>query len=204
MRERILRRDLLGKQIAALIDVGRFVPDEWINQLLDDRLASADCQAGYVLDGYPRTLDQAMRLIASANQHGRQVYLIRLLADASHLARRFAGRRQCDRCGALFHLEFQASLRGEFCDRPQCEGRLQTRADDKVEFLQQRLSDFEQFTQPVIDYLQGNCRAVVTVPAGDASPAEVATWIWNVLDRSAAADADGRVISPAAEMRTSS
>lgn len=181
LRERILRADDFGREIAARIDVGHFVPDEWINRLLDERLQFADCRNGFILDGYPRTFGQAERLVQRTTRQRCPMYVVRLLAEAGDLARRFAGRRQCDQCGALFHIEFQPSLAGAFCDRPDCEGRLLPRADDREEFLAGRLQDYEQITKPVIDFLAPHCERLAVVRASGGSPGEIHERLWQKL-----------------------
>jgi len=179
--ERILRGDAFGKRIAERIDVGQFVPDAWIDELLDERLSFADCRTGYILDGYPRTNAQAERFLADRTDADRRIYVVRLLAEARALARRFAGRRQCDRCGALFHLELQPSLAGNWCDRSGCEGQLIPRADDREEFLARRLKDYEDLTRPVLDLLVSRAGCMLSVDADDGSPAEIHERIWRGL-----------------------
>lgn len=173
LRERILRGDSFGRRIAERIDVGKFVPDAWIDELLDERLSFADCRAGYILDGYPRTRAQAERFLGDGPYADKRLCVIRLLADAAALARRFAGRRQCDRCGALFHLDLQPSLAGMFCDRSGCTGQLIPRADDREEFLARRLMDYEGLTRPVLDILQCRTARLLQVDADGGNPAEI-------------------------------
>lgn len=178
LRERILRGDAFGRRIAERIDVGRFVPDAWIDELLDERLAFPDSRAGCILDGYPRTSAQAERFLGAGDYADRRLYLVRLLADAAALARRFAGRRQCERCGALFHLELQPSLAGEYCDRAGCQGMLAPRADDREEFLARRLEDYEGLTRPVLDLLGPRAERVLAVDADRGTPEEIHERIW--------------------------
>lgn len=178
LRDRILRGDSLGRQIAERIDFGQFVPDAWINQILDERLGYTDCGKGFILDGYPRTPEQAMRFLENAVKRTWQVFVVKLQAEASELARRFAGRRQCCQCGTLFHVQFQPSLAGDRCDRPQCEGLLIPRADDREEFLARRLEDYETYTKPVLDLLGPQSRRVFTIDANAGSPTEIHERVW--------------------------
>lgn len=180
LRDRIRVGDAFGKAVAARIDVGQFVPDEWINRILDERVSMADCRAGMILDGYPRTVAQAERLLGRAERllgraetAGRRMLVVRLEAQAETLVRRFAGRRQCSRCGALFHLQFQPSLAGGDCDRPGCAGVLVDRLDDRPEYVAGRLADFERLTAPVMDLLEREAAGVVRVDAGAGNPEEV-------------------------------
>ncbi len=178
LRERILRGDDLGRAISDRIDFGQFVPDQWINQLLDERMAFPDCRQGAILDGYPRTLAQAQRLADTVTSNGWLLNVIRLKAEAAQLAHRFSGRRQCSECGALFHLEFQPSLRGERCDRPSCEGTLLPRADDREEFLSGRLQDYDQLTAPVVELLAAVSGHLLELAASDGSPGEIHERLW--------------------------
>jgi adenylate kinase len=173
LRDRILVGDAFGRAIAERIDVGQFVPDEWINRILDERLAMADCRPGIILDGYPRTLAQAERLVGQLQARHGVTLVIRLDAQAETLARRFAGRRQCSECGALFHLRYQPSLAGDCCDRPGCAGLLVERPDDRPEYVSGRLADFERLTAPVMSYLEPRVAGLTRVDAGAGSPDEV-------------------------------
>ncbi|MCU0228052.1 MAG: nucleoside monophosphate kinase [Bryobacterales bacterium] len=181
LRDRILQGDALGKAIARQIDVGQFVPDEWINQLLDERLRLPDCRGGVILDGYPRTQSQAERVLDTAQVQGARVLMVLLLASARDLAERFVGRRQCSRCGALFHLDFQPSLAGNQCDRPFCSGDLVPRLDDREEFLAGRLADYQRLTAPAVELLTQRADLVVHVAASAGSPEHIHQEIWKAL-----------------------
>ena len=176
LRDRILVGDGFGKEIAERIDVGRFVPDEWINRLLDERLGLRDCRYGAILDGYPRTLAQAERFWERASVAGHTVVVGRLQASEETLVQRFAGRRQCSCCGALFHLSYQPSLAGEQCDRPGCIGNLEQRTDDRPEYVARRLADFEELTAPVIEFLKSRVARFASVDAG-GTPEEISEQI---------------------------
>lgn len=173
LRDRILVGDRFGREIAERIDVGRFVPDEWINHLIDDRLKLRDCRYGVILDGYPRTLSQAERFLEQAAVLRQTVVVGRLKASEEMLVERFAGRRQCSCCGSLFHLRYQPSLAGDQCDRPGCTGSLEQRTDDRPEYIARRLSDFEELTAPVIEFLESRVARFASVDAGSGRPEEV-------------------------------
>lgn len=174
LRDRILVGDDFGKAIAERIDFGQFVPDDWIERMLEERVAMSDCRHGVILDGYPRTLAQAQgfleRMSGGKGVPPRQVFVVRLNASSETIVARFAGRRQCSVCGALFHLRYQPSLAGEFCDRPGCSGMLEKRVDDKPEFVARRLADFEALTSPVMQLLEDRVAGVISVDAGAGSP----------------------------------
>ncbi len=181
LRDRTMRNDDFGKAIAQRIDFGHFVPDEWINCLIDERLAMTDCRNGVILDGYPRTAAQAERLLHSTYCANSRLFVVHLLANAIDLANRFAGRRQCNRCGTLFHLEFQPSLAGTQCDRPACTGVLIPRPDDRIEFLEGRLADYHRLTAPAQAFLSAHCECVVALAASDGSPDAIHQQLWKGL-----------------------
>ncbi len=174
LRDRILLGDDFGKAIAGRIDFGQFVPDSWVERMLEERVSLSDCRHGVILDGYPRTLPQAEgfleRMSGGDGLPARRVFVVRLNATPETLAARFAGRRQCCICRSLFHLRYQPSLAGERCDRPGCAGVLEERLDDRPEFVARRLADFERLTAPVTSLLEKSAAAFVSVDAGDGSP----------------------------------
>ncbi|MCC7342392.1 MAG: nucleoside monophosphate kinase [Bryobacterales bacterium] len=174
LRDRILIGDELGKAIAGRIDIGQFVPDEWIERLLEERVSLPDCRHGVIFDGYPRTLAQAKRFLerlpGAIGHPPKKVFVVRLHATPETLVARFSGRRQCSACGTLFHLRYQPSLAGDLCDRPHCSGTLEPRRDDRPEFVARRLADFEALTAPVTDFFQGRVGGVAWVDAGEGSP----------------------------------
>lgn len=182
LRDRILVGDAFGKAVAERIDVGQFVPDDWINRILDERMAMADCRSGLILDGYPRTLPQAERLVEHVRNFDGKTIVVRLDARPETLVQRFSGRRQCSACGALFHLRYQPSLAGEVCDRPGCAGVLVERQDDRPEFVSGRLADFDRLTAPVMSYLEPRVTGIVHVDAGAGSPDEVLEQIFSGLE----------------------
>lgn len=173
LRDRILVGDAFGRAISERIDVGQFVPDDWINSILDERIAMADCRSGIILDGYPRTLAQAERLLGQLHARRGVTLVVRLDAQVETLVRRFAGRRQCSDCGALFHLRYQPSLAGDGCDRPGCAGLLVERPDDRPEYVAGRLADFERLTAPVMSFLEPRVAGLARVDAGAGTPDEV-------------------------------
>lgn len=180
LRDRILIGDELGRAIASRIDFGQFVPDEWIERILEERVSLADCRHGVILDGYPRTLPQAEgfveRMSGGNGQPPKEVFVVRLQATPETLVARFAGRRQCSTCGALFHLRYQPSLAGDACDRPDCVGTLEKRLDDRPEFVAGRLADFDALTAPVTDFLQSRVARMVSVDAV-GSPEEILEFV---------------------------
>lgn len=190
LRDRILIGDDFGKAIASRIDFGQFVPDEWIERMLEERVALADCRHGVILDGYPRTVSQAEhffeRMAGESGHLPKQVLVVRLNATSEILVERFAGRRQCSACGTLFHLRYQPSLADKQCDRPGCQGVLEERLDDRPEFLARRLADFETLTAPVTSYLKKRVTGFVSVNAVSGNPEDILDQVLSGLGRFAA------------------
>ena len=143
----------LGKKAKTYMDQGLLVPDELVVDLVVDRVAQDDCAKGYVLDGFPRTIPQAEALDAALEKMGSKVgYAINVEVPDENIVRRMGGRRACLKCGATYHVEYNAPKVENVCDV--CQGELVLRDDDKPETVQKRLSVYHAQTQPLIDYYQ--------------------------------------------------
>jgi adenylate kinase len=141
----------LGLEARKYIDEGRLVPDEVTIQMIQERLLEQDCLKGYLLDGYPRTLPQAVAFEDIAKQMNRPVQaVINLKVQLDDLADRVTGRRVCEKCGAIFHVKQQPPKLEGICDM--CGGELIHRSDDTVHQLGVRLSEHVTLTQPVLDF----------------------------------------------------
>jgi len=137
----------------AYMDQGQLVPDEVVIGIIDERLRVPDCHPGFILDGFPRTIDQAEALQSILKKMGKTIeYVINIEADSEELVRRLTGRRTCKNCGAMFHLLFHPPQREGICDR--CGGMLYQRDDDKEETIRVRLKEYERQTAPLIQYYQ--------------------------------------------------
>ena len=135
LREAIRTGTPLGQQAKAIIDKGGLVPDEVVNGIVKERLAQEDCQDGFILDGFPRTLPQAKALDAMGVTIDKVLYL--MVPDAL-IEERLCNRRVCEGCGATYHLINQPSSAGDLCEK--CGSKLMTRKDDKPETIRERLS----------------------------------------------------------------
>ena len=157
MREAIKQNTPLGQQAKSFIDAGRLVPDEVVIGLVRERLSQDDCESGFILDGFPRTLAQAEALDAMGAEIHQVIYLV---VDDAVIQARLGGRRVCERCGATYHVESQPSAAGELCER--CGGKLTIRQDDRPETIRQRLETYHEQTYPLVDYYrsQGKLREV--------------------------------------------
>lgn len=141
----------LGKKAKEYMDQGQLVPDELVVDLVADRLRSEDCEKGFILDGFPRTIPQAEALDKALEQMGATLdYAIDVEVPDENIVRRMSGRRACVGCGATYHTQYAAPKQENICDA--CGGELILRDDDKPETVEKRLSVYHEQTQPLIDY----------------------------------------------------
>jgi adenylate kinase len=141
----------LGLQAKSFMDKGELVPDEVTIGIVRERLSKDDCQKGFLLDGFPRTVPQAEALEAILQDLNKKIdYCINISVDKDILMGRLTGRRICKNCGATYHLEFNPPKEAGVCDR--CGGELYQRADDNEETVQNRLEVNIKQTQPLLDY----------------------------------------------------
>ncbi len=151
LRENVANGTELGKEAKSYMDAGKLVPDDVINAMVEKRLQEPDCQKGYLLDGFPRTLVQAKAFEEIAAKIGKPVEAVLALeVDFEILKERVTGRRVCPKCGAIYHISnFPPKVEG-VCDK--CGSPLKQRADDTVEKLTQRMKEYDASTKPVIDF----------------------------------------------------
>lgn len=143
----------LGKQAKACMDAGQLVPDSVTIGIVKERLAKDDCQKGFILDGFPRTTEQAHALDDVMQQLNIAITrVINITVPASDLVGRLTGRRICKACGATYHLVFNPSKEDGICTV--CQGELYQRADDTEETVTKRLTVYDNQTQPLIRYYQ--------------------------------------------------
>ena len=141
----------LGKKAKTYMDQGLLVPDELVVDLVVDRVNQEDCQNGYVLNGFPRTIPQAEALDQALKTLGQKMdYAIDVDVPDENIVRRMGGRRACVGCGATYHLEYAPTKVEGICDV--CGKELILRDDDKPETVQKRLNVYHDQTQPLIDY----------------------------------------------------
>lgn len=144
----------LGKKAKEYMDQGLLVPDELTVDLVIDRLSQEDCQRGYILDGFPRTIPQAEALDAALAKRGEKMdYAVDVNVPDENIVSRMSGRRACVGCGATYHVVHNPSKKGDNCEV--CGEALILRDDDKPETVQKRLTVYHDQTQPLIDYYTG-------------------------------------------------
>ena len=150
-RDAIKAQTELGKLAQKYINDGHLVPDEVTIGLVKERLSQPDCDAGFLLDGFPRTLPQAEALSEIAKEISRPIdVVVNLDCDNNELVRRISGRRVCKNCGAPYHIESMRPKVEDTCDL--CGGPLYQRKDDNEEALKTRLSLYVSETKPLLDY----------------------------------------------------
>ena len=141
----------LGKKAKTYMDQGLLVPDELTVDLVIDRVNQEDCENGYILDGFPRTIPQAESLDAALAKMGQKVdYAINVEVPDENIISRMSGRRACVGCGATYHIKYNPPKAEGICDA--CGEKLILRDDDKPETVQKRLGVYHDQTQPLIDY----------------------------------------------------
>jgi adenylate kinase len=143
----------LGLQAKSYMDRGDLVPDEVTIGIVRERLSKDDCQKGFLLDGFPRTVAQAEALENILAELNRSIdYVINIDVDKDILMERLTGRRICKNCGATYHLVFNPPSQSGVCDK--CGGELYQRADDNEETVANRLEVNLKQTQPLLDFYQ--------------------------------------------------
>jgi adenylate kinase len=182
LRDRIRHGSELGTAVVATMQSGALVSDEVVNEMVEIRLSQPDSRLGFVLDGYPRTLDQADHLCRWFDRGSIREVVIYLAVDYNVVIARLTGRRQCPRCGTLYNVVSHPPQVDELCD---LDGeKLVVREDDRESVIRERLDAYERQTRPVLDYLVTAGRRVVKVDAS-VDPPEV---IFQRICRSVEAD----------------
>jgi len=147
IRSAIREKTELGKVAEDYISNGQLVPDKLVIDMVSKRLSEKDCENGYILDGFPRTLPQADAM----DEIGIELdYALNLLVSDAVIVDRLGGRRECKACAAPYHVKFNPPEKEGVCDK--CGGVLITRADDVPDTIRQRLSVYHSETEPLIDF----------------------------------------------------
>lgn len=143
----------LGKKAKAFMDAGQLVPDEVTIGIVKERLAKPDCKTGFILDGFPRTIEQANALSITLRELGITLdRVINITVPAQDLISRITGRRICKGCGATYHVAFNPTRAEGKCDK--CSGETYQRDDDREETVKKRLDVYSAQTEPLINYYQ--------------------------------------------------
>lgn len=156
-RKAIKDQTELGMEAKRYMDQGALVPDHVTIGIVKDRLSESDCKSGFLLDGFPRTVDQAKALDEILTSLDSKIdYVINIDVDLDILKERLTGRRICRSCGATYHMIFNPPKNADVCDK--CGGELYQRKDDNEETVGNRLDVYVSQTKPLLDYysLAGN------------------------------------------------
>ena len=150
-REAVKEGTPLGKEAKSYMDAGKLVPDEVMIGIVRERLSKPDCKKGFILDGFPRTVEQADALNEILADNGLKLTgVLNINVPAADLIERAVGRRICKNCGHSFHVKFNPTKVEGVCD--DCGGTTYQRADDSEETMKSRLSVYESSTRPLIEY----------------------------------------------------
>ena len=151
-RENIKNKTPLGLKVKAIMDTGNLCPDDLTVALVKDRLSDSDCKNGYLLDGFPRDIEQAQAL----DNFSAPDKVINLVVDLSKIEHRITGRRSCPKCNGSFHIDFIGNVKN--C--PECGAELIVRKDDNPETVKERLEVYERQTAPLIDYYKAQNKLI--------------------------------------------
>lgn len=177
-RENLKRGTELGLKAKEYMDRGELVPDEVVVGIVRNRLAEPDCEGGFVLDGFPRTVAQADALRDMLVGMGRSIHhVLNIQVPDEMVVERLTARRTCRACGAVYHLKFNPPRKEGRCDA--CGGELYVRDDDREETVRARLEEYKAKTQPLIDYYRAE--GLLRDIDGTASVDEVLSAIKRVL-----------------------
>jgi adenylate kinase len=186
LRDNVARGTELGKQAKAVMERGDLVSDELVNGMVAERLKQPDCQRGFILDGFPRTVAQAEWLdeeLAERAGGGRGPVVISVDVSYNQLLQRLTGRRTCPVDGKIYNIYFQPPKKEGVCDV--CDTQLFQRVDDTEEVISERLKSYERQTLPLVDYYrrQGRLRRV----NGELPVDQVTKAMFRVIEGGAAA-----------------
>jgi adenylate kinase len=147
-RENIKNNTPLGLKVKSILNNGKLVNDELVNEVVFDKIKNLD---SFVIDGYPRTINQAMTFENFINNLNRKVDIVfYIFVSEESIIKRLTGRRICPKCGKIYNIYFDKPKKDEICD---LDGeKLIQREDDKVEIVKKRINEFKENTEPLIDY----------------------------------------------------
>jgi len=159
LRANILEGTNLGVEAKKLMDQGQLVPDHVVVGIIEQRIQKPDCQNGFILDGFPRTISQAESLDAMLKAKAKKVdRVIEFKIADAELVGRLSGRRTCVSCSAMYHVDTHPPKNEGFCDL--CGSPVVQRNDDQIDVIQKRLSVYHQQTAPLIGYYSKQSKLV--------------------------------------------
>ncbi|HYC05766.1 MAG TPA: adenylate kinase [Azospirillaceae bacterium] len=146
----------LGQQAKAIMEAGKFMPDDLMVDMISERISRPDCATGFILDGFPRTVPQAEALDRMLEEKGLKLHaVIEMKVDDEALVERITGRFTCAKCGTGYHDKFKRPATDGVCDS--CGStEFKRRADDNEETLRKRLGEYHKLTAPILPYYAAN------------------------------------------------
>jgi adenylate kinase len=180
LREAIKAGTALGAWAKSSMDAGQLVSDEVVVDLARERMSRPDAQAGFMLDGFPRTIAQALALDAMLDELGCKIDTVfNFEVPRANLIKRIGGRRTCRGCGRGYHVEYAAPSKENVCDH--CGGELYQRDDDSEATVINRLKVYDESTKPLIAYYQS--KGLLHTIKADDSPGAITGRLCGILDR---------------------
>jgi len=151
LREAVAKGTELGKKAKEFMVQGKLVPDEIVIGIVKERIRQKDCEKGFILDGFPRTVAQAEALDRLMAEMGKKIdAVININVSEEEVVKRVVNRRVCRKCGAIYHLIYDPPKKEGICDK--CGGELYQRDDDREEVVRERFAVYRKSTEPLIDY----------------------------------------------------
>jgi adenylate kinase len=183
LRRAVAEKTPLGIEASDYINRGALVPDKVIVNLVAERLKEKDCDNGFILDGFPRTIPQAESLDVLLKKSGRELHcVLSVQVPQGVIVERLAGRRTCKGCGALYHRVFDRPQIESVCDR--CGGELFQRDDDREETIKTRLEVYDAQTAPLVEFYRA--RGMLREIDGVGKVEEIRARVVNALGELAA------------------
>lgn len=176
LREAVKNQTELGNKAKSYMESGKLVPDQLVIEILQERIRKKDCENGFILDGFPRTVAQAEAL------EEMNVSIDRVLdieVEDEKILERLSGRRVCEDCGASYHVSFRPPKEEGVCDL--CGGKVVQRKDDQPETVKDRLCVYHEQTEPLKDYYQD--KGILTVVLGQEEMEETSRLVLEALEK---------------------
>ncbi|MEE9503241.1 MAG: adenylate kinase [Candidatus Aminicenantaceae bacterium] len=177
LREAVALETPLGKEAKAIMERGDLVADDLVVKMVEERITKPDCAEGYILDGFPRTINQARKLENIDKNH--QEVVIEIYLPDQVVIDRLSTRRICSSCGTIYNLLDHTPEAENICNV--CSGKIIRRDDDKPEVIQERLKVYHEQTEPLVDYYETKTNYFQI--NGEGTIEEIFARVCEVLDR---------------------